>query len=75
MYVTCAQAESVAASILCSSQLYGALVCFFFLVGELNIVRVDLNSVIKLFPCECCFLSADEKHRVLFQIISLYRDF
>ena len=48
---------------------------FFFLVGELNIVRVDLNSVIKLFPCECCFLSADAKHRVLFQIISLYRDF
>lgn len=74
MYVTCTQAESVAASILCSSQLYGALVCFFF-GWELNIVRVDLNSVIKLFPCECCFLSADAKHRVLFQIISLYRDF
>lgn len=47
----------------------------FFVGWELNIVRVDLSSVIKLFPCECCFLSADAKHRVLFQIISLYRDF
>lgn len=48
MYVTCTQAESIAASILCSSQLYSALVCFFF-GWELNIVRVDLNSVIKSY--------------------------